>query len=57
MAKTLVMSFNGTPEIKNWLEQQARKDDRSVSSLLRQILEAEKRRRQAAAAQKQTGNK
>ena len=42
--KPLTMSFVATPELKRWLEQQAAKDERSVSYILRKLLEREANR-------------
>ena len=39
--KTLTMSFVATPQLKAWLEKQAAEDDRSVSYILRKIIERE----------------
>ena len=40
----ITMSFVATPELKHWLEQQAAKDERSVSYILRKLLEREANR-------------
>jgi predicted transcriptional regulator len=47
MSNTLVISFVGTTEQKAWLEQWAKEEDRSVSYVMRQILNSEAQRRQA----------
>ncbi len=52
MSEQITISFVGTQEIKSLLEKWAAEDDRSVSYILRQILENEARRR-AAESQKQ----
>jgi predicted transcriptional regulator len=40
----ITMSIAVTPELKQWLQNRASKDDRSVSYVLRKILERELRR-------------
>lgn len=45
MSESITISFVGSPEIKIWLEQWAREDDRSMSYVLRQILKREAQRR------------
>lgn len=39
MSEPTTISFVGTLRIKTWLEQQAKASDRSVSYILRQLLE------------------
>jgi hypothetical protein len=51
MTEPLTISFVGTTDIKQWLEQSAKKDDRSVSYVLRQILEREMHRSRAQPTQ------
>lgn len=51
MSKLKTAAFVITDEIKAWLERQAKADDRSVSYIVRQILEKE---RQKAETQKQS---
>jgi hypothetical protein len=43
----ITISFVGTTEIKLWLEQWAKEDERSISYILRKILQCEYLRRQA----------
>jgi predicted transcriptional regulator len=45
MSDPLTISFIGTKELKNALQQWAEKEDRSVSYIIRQILEKEIYRR------------
>ena len=45
MPKPITISFVGSTEIKTWLEQWAKEDDRSMSYIMRQILEKEAQRR------------
>ena len=45
MTDPKTISFVGTIEIKNWLKQWAKQDDRTVSATLRRILEQEAQRR------------
>jgi predicted transcriptional regulator len=52
MSKSVTMSLVATKELKKMLEQWAQQDDRSVSYIIRQILEKEIRCR-AAEAQEQ----
>jgi len=52
MNEPITISFVGTNDLKTWLEQQAKADDRSISYILRQILERE-RRKQIQPAQEQ----
>lgn len=49
MKVPVTISFVGTTDIKALLERWAAEDDRSVSYVMRQILQAEARRRQAEA--------
>lgn len=44
MDQPITISFVGTSELKLWLEAQAQADDRSVSYVLRRILEKERRK-------------
>jgi hypothetical protein len=46
------ISFIGTQELKNWLAEEAHRQDRSVSSLLRAILEEAKTTAEEIAAQR-----
>lgn len=41
VSEPITISFVGTNELKLWLEQQAQADDRSISYILRRILEKE----------------
>jgi hypothetical protein len=54
MSEQITISFVGTQEIKSLLEKWAAEDDRSVSYILRQILEREARRRAAEPQKGQT---
>lgn len=47
MSESITISFVGTTKQKAWLEAQAQADDRSVSYILRQILEREAQRQQS----------
>lgn len=52
MSEQVTISFIGTQELKNLLKKWAAENDRSVSYILRQVLEKETRHR-AAESQKQ----
>ena len=47
MSEPITISFVGTKELKALLQQWAEQDDRSVSYIIRQILEKESQRRAA----------
>jgi hypothetical protein len=53
MSEPITASFVITNEIKAWLESQAQADDRSVSYILRKILEKERNKQQAQQIQEQ----
>jgi len=55
MSEPITISFVGTTEIKCWLEQCAKKDDRSMSYILRQILKQELQREKQTQAQHAQG--
>jgi predicted transcriptional regulator len=46
ISKATTISFVGTLDLKRWLEQQARDDDRSVSWVVRQILDDARKQQQ-----------
>ncbi|MCG3211556.1 MAG: hypothetical protein FOGNACKC_05202 [Anaerolineae bacterium] len=46
MKNAITISFVGNTQIKNWLEQWAKEEDRTISATLRQILTQESLRRQ-----------
>lgn len=48
LQEQVTISFVGTAQIKNLLEQWAKQEDRSISATLRQILEREAQRRESA---------
>lgn len=48
MTVSITMSFVTTTELKRLVEQWAQEDDRSVSYIMRRILEKEAQRRQAS---------
>ena len=50
MTDRVVISFAATEDLREMLKRWARKEDRTVSATLRQIIEAEARRRQVEAA-------
>ncbi len=50
MSNSTTISFVGTPQIKTWLEKWAKQDDRSVSYVMRKILNQEVQRRQQTQA-------
>ena len=50
MTEPITISFVGTTDIKSWLEQAAKQDDRSVSYILRQLLEREMHRSRTQAS-------
>lgn len=52
MSEPITISFVGTKELKDLLKQWAEQDDRSISYIIRQILEKERHRR-TTEAQKQ----
>jgi hypothetical protein len=51
MSKSITISFYGTTEQKELLEQWATQDDRSVSYIMRQILNREAQRRKHGGAE------
>ena len=54
MSEPITISFVGTRELKTLLVQWAEQDDRSVSYIIRQILEKESQRRAALCQEQQT---
>ena len=53
MTEAITISFVATTEIKSWLERWATEDDRSVSYIIRKILEREAQRRAAETQREQ----
>ncbi len=51
--QTITVSFVATKELKQLLEQWSREEDRTVSAVLRRILEGEAKRRQYQQSSKQ----
>ena len=56
MTETVTISFVGTTEIRSWLRRWANEDDRSISYILRQILQQEAQRRAQFQSAKQVVN-
>ena len=56
MTKSPTISFVGTIEIKAWLEQWAKENDRSISYIIRQILDQEVQRRKQNTQEEKSNN-
>lgn len=55
--KNITISFIGTTELKKWLDDEANRQDRSTSAVIRTILEKEKTNKENIKAAQQKENR